>query len=183
MKKALFTFIFVFLFVPFLQAKKSDPVKGDAKVTNRINSLSPDDKRQFDALSSEQKKKILDGHIDIGFNEWMVKLAWGDPYYGTEHHPIYKDYEQVWLYTKPDVEEKVKEETINQNGWPTIHRTTETKTCQVGQYFLLWDRGVVDKIITLTDKQVYGTCTIKTQQAYLPIVNGKPVQPNSQQKK
>ena len=182
MKKILYIFL-AFLCASPLYAKKDNAEKENQPVNQRISNLSADEKRQFEALSEDQKKKILKGNIDIGFNEWMVKLAWGEPYYGTEHHPIYKDYEQVWLYTKTDVEQKVNEETISQNGWPTLHRTTETKTCQVGNYFLLWDRGVVDKIVPLSSKEVYGTCTIKTQQAYLPIVNGKPVEPNQPQKK
>ncbi len=146
---------------------------------NRVNALSGDDRRQFDDLSPEQKSLILAGKVDIGFNEWMVKLALGEPFYGTEHHPIYQDYEQVWLYTKQESTNNVTEEQIidPQTNWPTIHRKTSTKRCTVGDFFILYDRGVVDKIAPDPEKKIYGSCTIETSEAYLPIVNGKPVEP------
>lgn len=154
-------------------------VSSPAAVQARINALSEDNKRLYDSLSKEQKETILKGKVDAGFNEWMIKLAVGDPYYGTEHHPIYVDYEQVWLYTKPEIKNDVKEEQITdpQTHWPTLHRTIKKESCMVGDYFLLFDRGVVDKIVPESGRKVYGSCTVETSEAYLPIVNGKPVQP------
>ncbi len=157
----------------------NNPVSSTKAVQARINALSEDNKRQYDSLSKEQKDTILKGKVDIGFNEWMIKLAIGDPYYGTEHHPIYVDYEQVWLYTKPEIKNEIKEEQItdSQTHWPTIHRTVKKESCMIGDYFLLFDRGVVEKIVPEEGRKVYGSCTVETSEAYLPIVNGKPVEP------
>lgn len=153
-----------------------------ATVQARINALSEEEKRLFDSLSKEQKEVILKGKVDIGFNEWMIKLAVGEPYYGTEHHPVFVDYEQVWLFTKPERTEERKEVMDPNSSWPTLHRTIKIKSCTVGDYFLLFDRGVVEKIIPETTRKVYGSCTIETSEAFLPIVNGrvsdpKPVEP------
>lgn len=145
----------------------------------RVTALNNDDKRQFDSLSDEQKKAILSGRVDIGFNEFMIKLAVGEPFYASEHHPVYVDYEQVWLYTKNEVNENKQETKIidSQTNWPTIHRITTKKQCTVGDYFLLFDRGVVDKIVPESDKKVYGACSAQTTEAFLPIVNGQAVEP------
>lgn len=159
--------------------KQKNQAAAPAYTNPRLQNLSADDKRQFDALSDDQQQKIKEGKIDLGFNAWMVKLALGEPFYATEHHPVFVDYEQVWLYTKPDVQQDVTEEQIIDptNNWPTIHRKIKKKTCTVGDFFVLWDRGVVNKIDPTNDKKVYGSCTVEEQEAFLPIVNGKPVEP------
>src|SRR3990167_6263906 len=86
----------------------------------RLSSLSPDDQRQFEALTKEQQEAIRAGRIERGFNEWMAKLAKGDPFYGTEHHPVFVDYEQVWLYTREDIQEnKIENQIMDpQTNWP-----------------------------------------------------------------
>lgn len=161
--------------------KKKIESATQTEVMSRFEALGPEEKRQFDSLSDEQKNSIMKGKVDLGFNEWMVELAIGKPFYGTEHHPIYVDYEQVWLYTKPEITTKVNEEKImdKQTNWPTIYRTSSTQSCTIGDFFLLYDRGVVDKIVPVTDRKVYGSCTLETSEAYLPIVDGKPVEPSA----
>jgi len=159
--------------------KKAKPPAVQTEVQKRISNLSTEDKRLYNALSNSQQKKISKGKIAKGFNTWMVKLTLGDPVYGTEHHPIYTDYEEVWLYAKPEVSEHVREEKIfdQLTRWPTIHRTTRKKTCMIGDFFLLWDRGIVEKIVPTKTRKPYGSCTIETSEAFLPIVNGKAVEP------
>lgn len=160
--------------------KKSHKKQDSSEFYNhRIDSLSPDDRRRFNALSSKQQQAIREGRIEPGFNEWMAKLALGDPFYGTEHHPIFTDYEQVWLYTKVDVDRDVSENKIidPQTNWPTIHRIEKIKKCTIGDYFVLWDRGVVESIKPDNSHKQYGKCTIETQESFLPIVDGKPVSP------
>lgn len=149
-----------------------------SEVESRINNLNPDDKRKFEALSAEQQKLIRSGKIDQGFNAWMVELALGKPFYGTEHHPIFTDYAEVWLYTRPEITQDKTENKIidSQTNWPTIHRITKIKVCTVGDFFVLWDRGVVQKI-TPADAKTQGKCTLETKEAFLPIVDGKPVEP------
>ena len=173
----------LFLASPSLHAKKlkkapPPPVLVSA-VQQRFDSLSADDKRKFDALSDDQKEKIKKGEIGEGFNEWMVELALGKPFYATEHHPKFVDYEQVWLYTKLEITQDVSENRIfdQQTNWPTIHRITHKKTCHVSDFFVLWDRGVVQEVRHETAPQVHGSCTLETEEAFLPIVNGKPVEP------
>lgn len=181
----------IFLSPPTALAKKKDNKSKEVysekktfetdnkEVQGRMDSLSGEDRRLFDSLSEAQKKSILKGKVDIGFNEWMIKLAVGDPFYGTEHHPIFVDYEQVWLYTRPEVKNQVREEKIldsQNNNWPTIHRSTRTETCNIADYFLLFDRGVVERIVPANERKVHGSCTIETTEAYLPIVDGKPVE-------
>jgi len=150
-------------------------------VQQRLSNLSKEDKRRFDSLSSDQQNAIKEGRVEIGFNEWMIRLAVGGPFYGTEHHPIYTDYEQVWLYAKAEVKNDVREEKIidRQTNWPTIHRKTRKETCMIGDYFLLFDRGLVEKIVIVRGRQVHGSCTIETSEAFLPIVDGKPVEPKT----
>ena len=164
------------------KSKKSSMMSAIQKTgaQQRIDQLSGEDHRRFDSLSDHQKEKIAKGEIEEGFNEWMVKLAYGDPYYATEHHPKFVDYEEVWLYTKPEVTDDVNEERILDpvnNNWPTVHRTTHKKRCQVSDFFVLWDRGVVQSVHPDTERKTFGTCTIETQEAFLPIVDGKPVEP------
>lgn len=162
--------------------KKTKPTKAEnAEVQKRIDNFTEEDKRLLDSLSKSQKKKILKGEIDEGFNAWMVKLALGKPFYGTEHHPVYTDYEEVWLYTKPDVREQATERRIidRQTNWPTLHRKVRTETCTIGDFFILWDRGVVQKVTKATERKVHGSCTIRTREEFLPIVDGKPVYPKN----
>ncbi len=172
-KKTFFTLILIISFIPCVESQTSQAAQA------RVAALTAAEKIQFDALSDDQKKAILNGKVEYGFNEWMIKLAVGEPFYGTEHHPRFVDYEQVWLYTKPDVKEDIREEKMidRQTNWPTIHRTTTKKTCNVGDYFILFDRGVVEKVVPDTERKVHGSCTIETSEAYLPIVDGKPVEP------
>lgn len=189
MKKLHFLFslflVLCFIGSPALAKKKKDKKETTKQtqqisaVDQRINSLSGEDRRRFDSLSKDQQKLIRDGKIDRGFNEWMVELAFGKPYYGTEHHPVFVDYEQVWLYTKNRINETKQEKQITdpQTNWPTIHRITTKESCQVGDFFVLWDRGVVVKTTQDTSGKTYGTCTLSTQEAFLPIVNGKVVEP------
>lgn len=148
-------------------------------VATRINAMNAEDKRRFDSLSKKQRSKILKGKINKGFNAWMVKLARGEPFYATEHHPTYKDYEEVWLYVKPDIDEKIDEERIidPQTNWPTLHRKVRKKVCYVSDFFVLWDRGVVEEYFSAKERKQYGSCVIETQEAFLPIVDGKPVEP------
>jgi hypothetical protein len=148
------------------KSKKSD-------VTNpRVEALRGEDKELFESLTKKQQKKIMAGEVETGYNEWMVRLALGEPFYGTEHHPIYVDYEQVWFYTKQDVDERLDENKIMdpQTNWPTIHRKKYKKTCTVGDFFLLFDRGVVEKITKDKSGKVHGSCTIETSEEFIPIV-------------
>lgn len=190
MKKNYSLFLFfviavLFISAPVLAKKKKQTLSNSqlqsatTAVSQRIAHLSADDKRKFDDLSKEQQESMKQGKIEKGFNAWMVKLALGEPYYGTEHHPIFTDYEEVWLYTKPEITNDVKEERIIdlQTNWPTLHRTTRKKTCAIGDFFVLWDRGIVENVHPANDKKVYGSCTIQTEEAFLPIVDGKPVEP------
>ncbi len=183
--------VLILLVSSVAQAKKNKEPKPDKQAlstnaalpvnsaTWRVAHLTAEDQRLFDSLSAEQRDKISKGQIDIGFNAWMVKLALGEPMYGTEHHPIYTDFEEVWLYSKPEVTKDVKENKIidTQTNWPTIHRITTSKKCNVDDFFVLWDRGVVAAINKSKNHNINGTCTVEHEEAFLPIVNGKPVEP------
>lgn len=157
----------------------SETLNTPSSLNYRLSSLSPDDQRQFEALTKEQQEAIRAGRIERGFNEWMAKLAKGDPFYGTEHHPVFVDYEQVWLYTREDIQEnKIENQIMDpQTNWPTIHRKVTKKKCTIGDFFVLWDRGIVVNIKRDDSQKIYGTCTIENEEAFLPIVNGKPVEP------
>ncbi|MDO8519098.1 MAG: hypothetical protein Q7T11_02915, partial [Deltaproteobacteria bacterium] len=78
-----------------------------------------------------------------------------------------------------DVVNDVTENRIfdRQTNWPTIHRVTKKKSCNISDFFVLWDRGVVQAIHRESTPQVHGSCTIETEEAFLPIVDGKPVEP------
>lgn len=183
----LFTILWIIILAvivtPVAQAKKkkksAEQAPPQSVSEQRIQALSPDDARKFEALTKKQQKLIRDGEIEEGFNAWMVELALGKPFYATEHHPIYQDYEEVWLYTRPDGTQNVVENRIldRQTNWPSLHRITTTKICQVAGFFVLWDRGVV-VTVHQADRKVHGTCTIETKEAILPIVDGKPVEPH-----
>lgn len=158
-------------------AKSKDKDTGPKTVMNqRVKNLSGDDLALYNELTPKQQKALQEGKIETGYNAWMVKLALGEPYYRTEHHPIYKDYEEVWLYTRPAVQENVKEERIIDptNNWPSIHRVKRVQKCNVDDFFLLFDRGVVDKVVKDTTGKVNGSCEITTQEEFIPIVDGKP---------
>ena len=169
--------------LPSLAKKKKETEEAKSSssivVGSRLDNLSAEDKRKFEALSDDQQKAIRNGKIQKGFNEWMVELTLGRPYYATEHHPVFVDYEQVWLYAKPEIKNDVQEERIIdfQTNWPTLHRKTRTQKCLVGDFFVLWDRGVVDDIVSEKERKVFGSCTVETSEAFLPIVDGKPVEP------
>lgn len=161
-------------------AKKSQK-QAKESVNPRIQNMSTEDRELFDSLPKSQKKKLANGKVEEGYNEWMVKIALGEPFYTSEHHPVYVDYEQVWLYVRPEIKKDVAEKKITdpQNNWPTLYRATTTKTCQVGNFFLLFDRGVIKKIVNDDSKKVYGNCVIENTEEFLPIVDGKPVERSS----
>ncbi len=146
------------------------------KATNsRVQHLSGENLEMFNALTSTQQKNIRASKIKEGYNAWMVRLAIGEPYYNTEHHPVYSDYEQVWLYTKKEEDKTVKEDEIIDpvTNWPSVHRYVRTKTCQIGDKFVLFDRGVVEKIVKVRTRKVYGSCSIATHEEFIPIVDKK----------
>lgn len=170
--KQFFIFIICSLFV-FSTAHDSFAKKQKEKTENpRIASLSGENLEMYDALTNQQKKMISEQKVELGYNEWMTGLALGEPYYKSEHHPIYKDYEQVWLYTKNQVDQTVNEEKIidTQTNWPTKHRLIRIKTCLIGDFFLLFDRGVIEKIVPDHSGKRYGSCTIETREEFIPIV-------------
>ncbi|MBF0105357.1 MAG: hypothetical protein HQM16_08535 [Deltaproteobacteria bacterium] len=141
----------------------------------RLLNLNAEEKEMFDSLTKKQQKNLQEGKIETGYNAWMVKKALGEPYYTSEHHPVFTDYEEVWLYTKEVIDKQYEENKIMdpQTNWPTIHKFTRIKTCTQGDFFLLYDRGVVDKIVRDTSTKIYGSCTITTSEEFLPIVDGK----------
>lgn len=138
----------------------------------RLSSLSGENLEMYEALTNQQKKMLSEQKVELGYNEWMTELSLGTPYYKSEHHPIYKDYEQVWLYTKNDINETVNEEKIidPQTNWPTEYRLIRIKTCLIGDFFLLFDRGVIEKIVPDDSGKRYGSCTIETREEFIPIV-------------
>ncbi len=148
----------------------------DVAQNPRVAALAGEDLEMFNGLDSKQQDNIRKGVIEPGYNAWMVKLAIGEPFYRSEHHAIYKDYEEVWLYTKLKEEKNKSEENIidTVTNWPSIHRVTRTKSCKVGDFFILFDRGVVDKITPEPSEKVYGSCEISTTEEFIPIVDGKP---------
>lgn len=173
MKRILCLVICIALFSPALSFAKR---KKSAKVDNpRLSTMSPEDKELFNALTKDQKKDLENQKIKTGYNEWMVTMALGAPYYKSEHHPVYKDYEQVWLYVEEQVTTKNFENEIidPQTNWPTVHKKKWKKTCKVGDFFVLFDRGVVKKIVPDKSKKVYGSCQIRTSEEYIPIVDRK----------
>lgn len=169
------TFVLILFCSAFsVHAKKNKVV---TQVSNpRISALAGEDLETYKQLTKKQQSLIEQSKIEVGFNSWMVKLALGEPYYNSENHPIYKDYEEVWLYTKKRIERNANENKIIDptNNWPSVHRITNVKVCLVGDYFLLYDRGVVDRIVKDTSEKIYGSCTVETTEEFLPIVDGKP---------
>jgi len=141
----------------------------------RILYLAGEEQDMFNALSKKQQRNIKAGKIETGYNSWMVTLAIGEPFYKSEHHPIYTEYEEVWLYTKPEVDKTEKTEKIvdSVTNWPTIHKFTRVKICTIGDFFILFDRGVAEKIIKDKSEKIYGSCTIETTEEFIPIVNKK----------
>ena len=141
----------------------------------RLQYMSSEDKDMFNSLTKKQQNDIKQGKIKTGYNAWMVKLAKGAPYYNTEHHPIYNDYEQVWLFTIQQQDKKVTDEKIIDpvTNWPSQHHYVWMKTCQVGDIFVLFDRGVVEKIVKDKSRKVYGSCKITTHEEFIPIVDKK----------
>ena len=172
MKNILFIFIILALISPLGLAKsKSKNIYSNP----RIQSMSSADQEMFNALTKSQQDNICSSRIENGYNAWMITLALGDPYYKSEHHPIYKDYEQVWLYTRPQIDKQKNEEKIldPRTNWPTIHRTVHLKTCTVGDFFVLFDRGVAAKIIKDNSGKIYGSCVITNHEDFIPIVDEK----------
>lgn len=164
--------------IPSLAKKKKKSGQSLTPSEQRVASMSQEDKRRFDSLTKKQQRKIREGRVEVDFNTWMVRLAVGQPFYSVEHDPRFIDYEIVELYTKNVVKSDVQEKRIvdRQTNWPSIHRTTRKETCQVGDYFLLYNRGIVEKIVKAKPKH-HGRCVIETSESILPIVNGKPVEP------
>lgn len=176
MKKTLII-LFLLILTPVFSQAKNKLATASGKTDNpRVKSLSGDDLEMYNSLTKEQQKNIEAGVVEPGYNAWMIKLAIGEPYYRTEHHPVYKDYEEVWLYTKLLVDQSKNEEKIIDpvTNWPSIHRVTRKKTCKVDDFFLLFDRGVVNKIVKDTTNNINGECEITTQEEFIPIVDGKP---------
>jgi len=171
LKYLLILLIIIPLSTSVVQAKKKKAQYQNPRLTN----LSGEDLDMFNDLTKKQQKDIREGKIKTGYNAWMIELALGKPFYRSEHHPVYVDYEEVWLYTKDDIDRQHKEEKIidPQTNWPTIHKYTRIKTCLVGDFFVLYDRGVVEKIIADKSEKIYGSCTITTQEEFLPIVDKK----------
>lgn len=171
---------FLILFASFLTfvclvSSRGAVAKGKSKdIQNpRIQNLTGEDLEMYNALTTKQKKDMQRGKIRTGYNAWMVELALGQPYYKSEHHPIYTDYEQVWLYTRQKENKHYTEKKIidPQTNWPTIHKYTRIKTCTVGDFFVLFDRGVVEKIVDDKSEKAYGPCTISTKEEFIPIVD------------
>lgn len=176
----LLSFFLLFFLASGPALAKKNKTKNDHTntVNPRLQNMTTEDKDLFNELTKKQQNMIRESKIEEGFNAWMVKLALGEPYYNTEHHPVYVNYEQVWLYTKDQVDETKTENQILDpvTNWPSVHRYKKKKTCTVGDFFILFDRGVVDKIIGDDSKKIYGSCHIETQEEFLPIVNGKVVE-------
>lgn len=170
MKHFLFLILCLILISPASHAKSKS---SEGYSNPRVQNLSPADQEMFDALTKDQQKNIREGRIETGYNAWMIILALGNPYYRTEHHPIYVDYEEVWLYVKDQVEKQQTEERIQdpRTNWPTIHKKIRTKTCKIGDFFVLFDRGVAAKILTDESGKTYGSCEIRTNEEFIPIVD------------
>jgi hypothetical protein len=159
------------------QSRKSHG-KFPAKGNPRIAAMSAADRELFQGLTEEQKNNLKEGRIVEGYNEWMVTMALGKPFYKSEHHPTHKNYEQIWLYTKKIDDKKIKEDRIidPQTRWPSVQRITKVKTCTVGDFFVLFDRSVVVKTVPDDSNKVYGTCLVSTTEEVLPIVKGKVIE-------
>lgn len=162
----------VILFPTATMAKRK---KSKSSSNPRLTHMSSEDKELFKALTKSQQKDLQDQKVREGYNEWMVSKAFGEPYYKSEHHPVYKDYEQVWLFVREEVTTKNFENEIidPQTNWPTVHKKKWKKTCKIGDFFVLFDRGVVKKIVKDKSKKVYGSCQIRTSEEYIPIVDRK----------
>ena len=185
MKTPIKTFFFIIFFLISSAVFAKDKKAPEGIPNPRLLNMSNEDRDLFNSLTKQQQDNIAAGKVEEGYNEWMVKKALGDPYYGTEHHPVFVDYEQVWLYTKPKVESSAQEEKIidAETNWPTTHREVHTKTCTVGDFFLLFDRGVIQKIVPDTSQKIYGTCVITNHEEFIPIVNQQPEAPKKKGKR
>lgn len=176
--KVFFVAVVVLSFIISFQteAKKNKEEKSKKQDTTnpRLKYLSAEDQELFGELTKKQQKLISQMKIEEGFNAKMVVWALGEPFYNTEHL-IYPEYEQVWLYTKEDRKEKTTENKIIDpvNNWPSIHRVKTTESCTIGDFFVLFDRAVVDKIVKDTSGKRYGSCRFETVEEFLPIVDGK----------
>lgn len=153
---------------------KEEKSKNQETVNPRLKYMSAEDQELFNELTNKQQKLIGQMKIEEGFNAKMVLWALGEPFYNTEHL-IYPEYEQVWLYTKEDRKEKTTENKIMDpvNNWPSIHRVKNMESCTIGDFFVLFDRAVVDKIVKDTSGKRYGSCRLETVEEFLPIVDGK----------
>lgn len=171
-KKCVYINLFLILCIFFLSTQAFAKKKNEKTENPRIPSLHGENLEMYDALTVQQKKMISAQKVELGYNEWMAELALGEPYYKSEHHPVYKDYEQVWLYTKSKIDEAMNEEKIidPQTNWPTQHRLIKIKTCLIGDFFLLFDRGVIEKIVPDHSSKRYGSCTIETREEFIPII-------------
>lgn len=172
MRISILILAFILIMPGLTQAKKS---KKAAAINPRLQNMTAEDQELFNSLTKSQQKNIQAGKVKTGYNAWMVTKALGAPYYQSENHPVYVDYEEVWLYTRNDIiENNTENEIIDPvTNWPTIHRKKHKKTCQVGDFFLLYDRGVVEKIVKDSSGKTYGSCTINTQEEFIPITKKK----------
>src|SRR3989338_680760 len=94
--------------------------------------------------------------------EQVVKLK-GQPYYETEHYS-HRTGEKVLLYTQKKETKTVDEKQImdSQTNWPTLHRITVTRACDVGDIFVEVSQGVVKSVIPANTTLAYGPCQIGT---------------------
>lgn len=138
-----------------------------------MQNLTGENRELYQSLNPEQKQDLRSGKIRIGYNEWMVRMAVGEPFFRTVQNTVKKKQEDVWMYTRKIEDKRVSETKIidSQTGWPSVRRVTQTKTCVVGDFFVVFDRGVVTKISDADDKKVYGPCQINTTEEITPIVS------------
>lgn len=171
MKKIIYFLLIISILMPLGDAVAKKKKDKNLSENSRIKTLQGEDLEMYKSLTKKQQQDIANQEIKPGYNAWMARLALGEPYYTSEHHPIYKDYEEVWLYTKPKVDERITEKKIidAKTNWPTLYRHTWKKTCTIGDFFLLYDRGVIDKIVEDKSGKTYGSCVVETQEEYIPL--------------
>lgn len=135
-----------------------------------FKNLSGENRDLYNALSKDQKEDLRSGKIRSGYNEWMVRMAVGEPFFKTVQNPRAKKEEIVWIYTRRIESSKQSESRIIDpvSGWPSIRRVTEKKTCEVGDFFVVFDRGVVTRVSPGDSKKVYGPCKIESTEEIIP---------------
>ncbi|HLD45810.1 MAG TPA: hypothetical protein VJC18_10275, partial [bacterium] len=81
-------FTFCVLSVVFAASLSYAESKGAVTTNPRVQNMSGEDREMFGSLTAKQQKDIRESRIRTGYNAWMVKLALGNPFYNTEHHPV-----------------------------------------------------------------------------------------------